>query len=164
MEQLIIFAVLISLGYIAGSIQESRHYKSIKKREKEYMSLPVVNIKNALDGKAEVKSAELVYGSAVISIDYFKRALASLRNIFGGEMISYETLVDRARREAILRMKEMAKGVDIILNVRIETSSIGQSANKRKSLGSLEVLAYGTAVTLSPTLHKNGNAGTRPGT
>ena len=146
--QLIIFVILVSLGYVVGSIREANHYKSIKKREKEFLNLPAVNIKNALDEKAEVESAELVYGSAVISIDYFKRVLAGLRNIFGGEMVSYETLVDRARREAILRMKEMAKGVDIILNVRIETAAIGKSANRRKSLGSLEVLAYGTAVTL----------------
>jgi uncharacterized protein YbjQ (UPF0145 family) len=84
----------------------------------------------------------------VISLDYFKRILAGLRNIFGGEISSYETLIDRARREAILRMKERSKGASIILNVRIETSSIGQSANQRKTVGSIEAIAYGTAVTL----------------
>ena len=32
----------------------------------------------------QVESAALVHGSAVISIDYFKRFLAGLRNIVGG--------------------------------------------------------------------------------
>ncbi len=149
MENLIIFLVLVVLGYTAGSIAEKKHYKSIREREKETRNLPAVTIKNAIDGTEEILDARLVMGSAVISIDYFKRILASLRNIFGGEVMSYETLVDRARREAMLRMKQMATGSDIILNMRIETSSIGKSANKRKSIGSVEAFAYGTAVTIN---------------
>lgn len=146
--ELIIVIALIALGYIAGTIAESKHYQSIKNRERKFLRLPAVTIKNALDEKAEIENAHLVSGSVVISLDYFKRALAGLKNLFGGEITSYETLIDRARREAILRMKEMAKGADIILNVRIETSSIGQSANQRKTIGSIEAIAYGTAVTL----------------
>jgi uncharacterized protein YbjQ (UPF0145 family) len=95
----------------------------------------------------KVKSAELVYGSAVISVDYFKRLLAGLRNIFGGTVKSYESLIDRARREAMLRMKEMAQGATVIVNVRIETAAVGKKANK-KSIGCLEAVAYGTALTL----------------
>ena len=50
-----------------------------------------------------------------------------------------------ARRQP--RMKSAAVNADIIINARIETSAIGQSADKKDSLGSIEVLAYGTAVT-----------------
>ena len=87
----------------------------------------------------------MVYGSAVISIDYFKRILAALRNIFGGTITAYETLLDRARREAVLRMKEMAGDATMIVNVRIETATIGRKAHKR-SVGCLEAIAYGTAI------------------
>ncbi|UCD58592.1 MAG: heavy metal-binding domain-containing protein [Candidatus Hydrogenedentota bacterium] len=148
MEQLIIFIVLVALGYLAGTMAESRHYRSIEDRERKLLNLPAVTIKNALDENAQITRAELVSGSVVVSLDYFKRVLAALRNLVGGEIGSYETLIDRARREAILRMKESAEGADIILNVRIETSSIGKSANDRKAIGSVEALAYGTAVTL----------------
>lgn len=151
MEQLIIFVALIVLGYTAGTIAERKHYRSIDARERKFLNLPAVTIKNALQKNAEIEKVQLVYGNVVISIDYFKRFLAGLRNIFGGEVKSYETLVDRARREAILRMKEMAKGANIILNLRIETSAIGQSANRRQALGSVEAIAYGTAVTLKKT-------------
>lgn len=151
MEQLIIFVILTGLGYTAGTIAERRHYRSIEDRELRFLNLPAVTIKNALSRDDEIFKAWLVSGNAVISIDYFKRILAGLRNIFGGEVRAYETLIDRARREAVLRMKESARGANIILNLRIETSAIGQSANQRKSIGSIEAIAYGTAVTLKKT-------------
>jgi len=147
-EQLIIFTALIVLGYTAGTIAERRHYRSIEAREHKFLNLPAVTIRNALYENAEIEKAQLVSGSVVVSVDYFKRVLANLRNLFGGEVMSYATLVDRARREAVLRMKEMTEGADIILNLRIETSSVGQNANSRKAIGSIEAIAYGTAVTL----------------
>jgi len=146
MEQLIIVAILLLLGYSMGTIAEKRHYKSIKEREKIYLHVPVVTMKNALDANREVHSATLVTGNVVVSIDYFKKFLATLRFLVGGNVKSYETLIDRGRREAILRMKQEAGNVDIILNLRIETSSIGKSTNKKNSIGSIEVYAYGTAI------------------
>lgn len=146
MEQLVVFLVLLALGYSAGTIAERRHFRSIERREQELLSLPAVTLKEA-DAEKRVLKAELVQGSAVISVDYFKRLLAGLRNIFGGTVKSYESLIDRARREALLRMKEMAAGSDIVLNVRIETATIGKNAHK-KGVGSIEAIAYGTAITL----------------
>ena len=40
--------------------------------------------------------------------DYLKNFLSRIRNIFGGEMKSYRTLMVRARREALLRIVEQA--------------------------------------------------------
>ncbi len=151
MEQIIIFIILVVLGYTAGTIAERKHYRSIETRERGHLNLPAVTTKKESFKDSEVENAILVSGSAVISLDYFKRILAGLRNIFGGEVVSYETLIDRARREAILRMKDMAGNADVILNLRIETSSIGQTANKRNTIGSIEAIAYGTAVTLKKT-------------
>lgn len=140
-----IFILLIALGYFSGRFIESRHYRSIEIREREFLNLPAVTIRNALDEHRNIARAQLVAGNVVISVDYFKRFLAGLRNLFGGRVSSYETLVDRARREAILRMKEEAKGADIILNMRIESASISKGARQR--IGSIEALAYGTAIT-----------------
>jgi uncharacterized protein YbjQ (UPF0145 family) len=44
-------------------------------------------------------------------------------------------------------MKKTAGGSKIIVNVRIETSTIGRNANKR-GVGCLEAIAYGTALTM----------------
>ncbi len=131
MYDLIIFLILIAVGYIAGTLAEKRHYRSIRKRETAFLNLPAVTMKGVDYPAEKVRSAQMVYGSAVISIDYFKRMLAGLRNIFGGTVKSYETLIDRARREALLRMKEMAGSATVIVNVRIETSTIGKRANKK---------------------------------
>lgn len=149
MNQIIFLLTFLGLGYTFGSINESRHYTSIRKREKQFLSLPAVNTKTINHTDREIEKAVLVQGSAVISIDYFKRFLAGLRNIFGGNVGVYESLLDRARREATLRMKETAGDADIIVNTRLETSPIGQSANRRSAVGSIEAIAYGTAVTYS---------------
>ena len=145
-----LFLALMVLGYTCGSIAEKRHYKSIIRREKELVKLMVVNADGRFAEDA-VRTAFLVSGSMVVSNDYFKRLLAILRNIFGGRVKAYESLIDRARREAILRMKEkaQAKGAHMIVNLRLETSTIGRSANKKNRVGSIETLAYGTAVVMN---------------
>lgn len=147
---LIIFISLLAIGYFSGQFAEKKHYKSILSREKETLRVPAVTLKT-LPPSLKNCNTELVSGNVVISIDYFKRFLAGLRNIVGGRVKSYETLLDRARREAILRMKEQAieKGAILISNVRIETSSISKN-NRRQSVGSIEVVAYGTAISVVP--------------
>lgn len=147
MNNFTILIILMTIGYVAGTLAEKRHYRSIKKREKAHLNLPAITIKDVEIDDTSVKKSEIVYGSAVISVDYFKRILAGLRNIFGGTVRSYETLIDRARREAILRMKDKGADADMIVNVRIETSTIGKNAHK-KGVGCVEALAYGTAVFL----------------
>lgn len=145
MGDLIIFLTLLALGYGFGRHAEKRHYKSIIEREKALNRIPAVATKiPPADGHYHPL---LVSGSVVVSVDYFKRFIAGLRNLLGGRVTAYETLLDRARREAILRMKEEAEkaGAAYIFNIKLETSRISQG-NKRNSLGSVEVLAYGTAL------------------
>lgn len=144
MEQLIIFLVLISCGYFFGKHAESKHYKSINEREEKLLDFPTTSRKKPLQNSINVKEAKLVNGSVVVSVDYFKKILARLRGFFGGRISSYETLVDRARREATLRLKESCLDADEIVNLRIETSSI--SKNARGGIGSVEALAYATAI------------------
>ena len=145
MYELIIILVLVVLGYLFGRIAEQRHYKSIDERENNTMTFLMVSMKT-VPADYRVHECMLVSGSVVISLDYFKRIFAALKTIFGGRITSYETLIDRARREAILRMKEqaMAHNATMVYNVRLETSSI--SKNERQSVGSVEVIAYGTAL------------------
>ncbi len=142
---IVIFGVLFIVGYLAGTINEKRHYKSIKKREEKLLSLPAISMKR-LESSDGITKSELVSESVVVSIDYFKRALAILKVLIGGSVGPYESLIDRARREAVLRMKESAPGAAIIINVRVETSTIGNAANSKGAVGSVEALAYGTAV------------------
>jgi uncharacterized protein YbjQ (UPF0145 family) len=144
---LIVFIVLMALGYGFGQLAERRHYQSILKREADTLAVPAMTLKT-LPPQLHDCSVALVSGNVVISVDFFKRFLSSLRNLVGGRVKSYESLLDRARREAILRMKEQAisQGAKVIANVRIETSSISKNSRGKQSVGSIEVLAYGTAI------------------
>ena len=141
---LIIFLILISLGYFFGRNAEKKHYKSILEREKKWLQQPTTSNRYVLGDDLAIKHSHIASGSVVISVDYFKRILAALRNFFGGSVQPYETLVDRARREAVLRMKESCLEADQIINLRLETSSI--SKGRGRQIGCVEVLAYGTAV------------------
>lgn len=142
---LIIFVTLLTVGYVVGQWIEKKHFRSIIEREERFRKLLTFNERFP---PKELKSVnvELVGGNVVISIDYFKRIAAGLRGLIGGRVSAYETLVERARREAILRMKESAhkKGASMIINVRLETASI--SKGKKQQIGSVEVYAYGTAI------------------
>lgn len=144
---LIFFAGLVVIFYITGTIIEKAHYYNIKEREQADITLAVVTSKKIEDIN-NIYDAQMVSGSVVISLDYFKRILAGLRNIVGGRVLSYESLLDRGRREAVLRMKNQAKSIcaDMIINMRFQTSSIGTVTKKKGSIGCFEVLAYGTAV------------------
>jgi uncharacterized protein YbjQ (UPF0145 family) len=138
------FVVFMILGYIFGSLAERRHYRSILEREEQYRK--VVVVAQRFPFVPNVRTTVLVTGSVVISVDYFKRFLASLRMLVGGRLTSYESLLDRARREAILRLQAQADFYHStqVYNIKFETSSISKGAKDR--IGSIEVLAYGTAL------------------
>ena len=90
-----------------------------------------------------VKNAQLVSASVVIGCDYFKVFLASLRNIFGGNVSAYESVLDRGRREAILRIRESAYRMraDLVMNIKIETVMLSE-----QTMSQVCITAYGTAV------------------
>lgn len=135
----VLLPVILILLYVSGIILEKKHYRSLINREKAYLHLPVVTSKTPPYPDHRIVSAKMVYGSAVISVDYPRRFFAGIRRILGGRVKSYENMLDRARREAILRMKGMAGNASIIINVRIETSSIGNTT-------CVEAIAYGTEI------------------
>ncbi|MEZ5538298.1 MAG: heavy metal-binding domain-containing protein [Thiolinea sp.] len=145
--------ILLIAAYFIGTYIEKRHYKSIISRENELNTLPAVSLRKPPSGPFH---QQLVLGNVTISVDYFKRFLAALHAFFGGRITSYETLLDRARREALLRLKESAReqNAALIMNVRYETASIykGNGGN----IGSVEVLAYGTALIPQRTLTQDG--------
>ncbi|MBN8236027.1 YbjQ family protein [Halobacillus kuroshimensis] len=89
----------------------------------------------------EVKG--FVRGSTVQSKNVGKDILAGLKNLVGGEIKDYTSMMDSARQQAIGRLIQHAeeKGADAVIAVRLETSSITNAAS--------EIMAYGTAVTLS---------------
>ncbi len=141
---IVIPAVLLALGFAWGRMAENAHYRSIRERERRYLAVPIVTL-DTVDDSREVVDARLVTGCVVISVDYYKRFLSAFRMLFGGELSSYSPLLDRGRREALLRMRESAPKADAFMNCRMETSTI--TKGKGKSTAGVEVLVYSTAIT-----------------
>ncbi|MEE9336358.1 MAG: heavy metal-binding domain-containing protein [Granulosicoccaceae bacterium] len=141
MSNVLVFLALLLCGWFFGRRAEKRHYKSIIERELEFNALPA--IASRIPPADAAYDQQLVAGSTVVSSDYFKSITAAMINIFGGEVKPFEALIDRARRESILRMKAEAKavGADMVFNIKMETSQIAAGRT-----GAIEVLAYGTAL------------------
>jgi uncharacterized protein YbjQ (UPF0145 family) len=144
---LIVFAILFVVGYFAGRWNERRHYASIRDREEQLAGVLVFTNRFPPASTARVDTG-LVAGSVVISEDFFKGVVAGLYSLVGGRIRSYESLLDRARREAVLRMKSEAQklGAGMIINVKFQTFAIG--GRNPGTIKGVEMLAYGTA--LSP--------------
>ena len=140
---------LILFAYFTGSWLERRHFDSIVQREKALRGFPVTTFET-LPADWQVQSSELVCGSIVVSLDYFKRVIAGLRALVGGRVKTYEPLLERARREAVLRMLEEARRLDCdaVINVRLETSRLANAARNGEGTAGVEMLAFGTAVRL----------------
>ena len=145
--QLLVFAALLLAGLLFGRAAERRHYRDIVAREEALGDILVFSERRIPDFAAPPRTM-LVVGSVVIAEDYFKRIAASLKSLVGGRLTAYESLMDRGRREAVLRMKEEARGLgaDMVFNVRFETSSLAEDASGRSTLFSAEFIAYGTAL------------------
>jgi uncharacterized protein YbjQ (UPF0145 family) len=101
----------------------------------------ISNIEN-VPGRTITKFYGVVSGSTVRTKHIGRDIMASLKNIFGGELKGYTELLKESRSDALDRMIEEAGslGANAVVNVRFSTSSVAQ--------GAAELFAYGTAVNI----------------
>lgn len=88
----------------------------------------------------ELEMLGLVKGSTIQSKHMGRDITESFKTMVGGELKSYNEMMNSARALATKRMTEEANalGADAIVNIRYASSAIMQ--------GAAEVIAYGTAV------------------
>ncbi len=138
MFELIVGAVLVSVGFFVGGAREKAHFENLKRREAALLNkLPTRTDRGPKIARGRIF---LVTGTVVVASDYFKNFVGSLKNFFGGSMGTHEALLDRARREAVCRLRESAlrQGATEVVDLHIETSFLDQKG--------VEVSAYATAV------------------
>ena len=133
-------ALLLLVGVFFGSRAQKKHVANLEIREAAMAHMIVTNLKTL---PATGKPPLLVTGSVVIAFDYFRRFIAGFVMLVGGRITMYEEMLDRARREALLRLLEEADaaGAQEVHNIRFEFSRVGDTAK-----GGAELLVYGTAV------------------
>lgn len=102
----------------------------------------LITTTDTIPGREVVETFGMVRGSTVRAKHIGTDIVASLRNLVGGEITGYSSLLAGAREQAIDRMKDEARrmGADAVIGFRMETSTIMGGAS--------EILAYGTAVRL----------------
>lgn len=100
----------------------------------------IVTNTEEVPGKKIIAFYGVVSGSTVRAKHVGRDLMASLKNIFGGELKGYTELLQESRDEAIERMISQAKqlGANAVVNVRFSTSSVAS--------GAAEIYVYGTAV------------------
>jgi len=104
-----------------------------------------VTTTDTVAGREIAETVGLVRGNTVRARNVGRDITQSIRNITGGELKAYTSLMSEAREEAVARMQADAEamGADAVVNVRFITAEVTQ--------GAAEILAYGTAVKLVPT-------------
>ena len=97
-----------------------------------------------IPGFTVVKSLGVVRGITVRSRSVVGNIAGGIQTLFGGNITIYTQLCERARHDAFQEMMEHARqvGANAIVGVRYDANEIMQ--------GVTEVLAYGTAVVVSP--------------
>lgn len=133
----LVWLVLVAIGWYFGTRAERGHLKSLIIDEQKYQHIQVSS-ERFYEPKG-VNESILVVGSVVIAQDKFKQAVAAILSLFGKNLTVYETLLDRARREAVLRAKRQADdaGCRALYGLRFEMTEVQ---------GGVEILAYGVAV------------------
>jgi len=122
------------LLYRVCNYVESEHLDHIRKREDKYRDIEMHGIKPIdYHGQTQICSQ-----TVVIAISQFKSLIASVINIFGGAIPAYESVLDRARREAILRLIEKNPKAKAFTNLKVDTVNLGH--------GFVEAHAYATAL------------------
>ena len=145
--QLAILLFLLALGFFAGGYFERHHFKRIEAREQQHKHVFVTQLRSFPGGVSPELVPKMFAAESVVASDYLKSFLAGIRRFFGGEMRSYRSLLERARREAQVRIvaQAAAEGYDTICNMRFEPVDIGGATNPRRQAVTVAILASATA-------------------
>ena len=142
-------AAVLFVGWLVGHLSETKHERSLALREEALKDIDTTDLRNPPGYNGAEGPCALVSGEAVVASDTFKSWVFGFKNIVGGESKTFTRLFDRARREALLRMKERARelGCDAVCNVRFDSADIGGNAAGAKKKGSNMAVALvsGTA-------------------
>lgn len=104
----------------------------------------LVTTGNEIEGKAIAAYLGIVRGVIVRSPNIGQSMLGGLQGMFGGNIETYAQVCDEARQHAYDRMVLHAQqmGADAVIGMRFDATEFAQTMT--------EVLAYGTAVKLTP--------------
>lgn len=97
---------------------------------------------NYVPDKKISKLIGTIFGVTVRSRGLGGNLMAGLRSLAGGEIKEYTQMLSEARNYALDRLRDAANevGANAVVDVRFDTSEVGNTMN--------EIVAYGTAVVI----------------
>lgn len=104
----------------------------------------ILSTTNNLDNQPVKEYIGIVTGEVIIGANIFKDLFAGIRDIVGGRSSSYEQVLQEAKDNALIEMKERARamGAHAVIGVDLDYETIGANGSM------IMVTASGTAVRL----------------
>ena len=134
------FVFIAVLGWTIATLIERKHLKYLDEKERSLIKIKLNNTKEL--SQCDNEKSQFLIGSAVIAHDYFRGFFIFIRKVIGGNISAYERILQRGRREALIRLKEQAlqQGFNKVINVRFDSTKVANH------ITAVEVIAYGTAI------------------
>jgi len=140
MNDLLFLFYFTAIFSLISIIREKMHFASIRKREFVLSNVEISNKKKC--PYKDIRKTELATASIVMVDDFFKDFIAGFVNFFGGELSVYSSLLDRARREAILRIVEAHPNAKAFYNLKLDSAQLGDGKIRKR----VEISATATAI------------------
>lgn len=141
----------LGLGYFAGQWTASRHEADMQARQPAVAHIWVHDMRplNVTTGQ---NPPIMITSEVTLGIDHFRGFLGQLKSLIGGQVASYQNVLDRARREVTLRLQEQAAryGYTAIANFRIDFVDISGTSTIKRKASFVSILATGTAYYHAP--------------
>ena len=104
----------------------------------------IVTTTGQVEGRAVRGYLGVVTGEVIVGANMFRDLFSSIRDIVGGRAGSYESVLKRARTQALeeLQAEAAARGADAVIGIDLDYEVIGAKGSM------LMVSATGTAVKL----------------
>ncbi len=102
----------------------------------------IVSTTPSIEGKPAREYLGVVTGEVIVGANLFRDLFASITDIVGGRSGSYENVLARARKEALLELQAEAatKGANAVVGIDLDYEVLGKAGSM------LMVSATGTAI------------------
>lgn len=145
---MLFYIVLMPVFCIVSSVLNERiHFKRLMEEERQLADMVYSDMKT-LPPNWSIGKTFFVSENVVVANDYLKRFFWIFRKLVGGNSRSFEKMVERGRREVLVRLLKRAKqhGANVVWNIRMETTIVQlNSGGDNKTMAGIEMMAYGTA-------------------
>jgi len=139
--------LLLAVTLVTGHLAARAHEDNMRRRLPAVAHMRCTDLAAMPDAVAGPSPPQLITSEVCLGLDHFRGVLGQLKSLVGGEVRSYQRVLDRARREVTLRLLEQAQqqGFNALANLRIDFVDVSGTALTRRKASMVSVLATATA-------------------